>query len=119
VLLFLPWLCLSIAPLGAGSAETQTFTLEIRARKLVGASRTIRVKQGDTVTLRWSTDEPITLHLHGYDIERVIKPEAPAELAFKAHATGRFPVTVHGFGDHAHKGGYGESTLLYVEVLPR
>jgi FtsP/CotA-like multicopper oxidase with cupredoxin domain len=113
------YLSLSSVSLLTVCAEPQTFSLEIRARKVVGALRTIRVQQGDTVTIRWSTDEPVSLHLHGYDIEQVIKPGAPAELAFKAHATGRFPITTHGFGDHGHKGAHSESTLVYVEVLPR
>jgi FtsP/CotA-like multicopper oxidase with cupredoxin domain len=119
ILVCLLSLSLHSLPLPAAAAESQSFTLEIRARKVVGASRTIRVQQGDTVSIRWSTDEPVSLHLHGYDIEQVIKPGTPTELSFKAHATGRFPITAHGFGDHVHKGAHGESTLLYVEVLPR
>ena len=102
-----------------GTADSPTFNLEIRAHKVVGTSRTVRVKQGDTVTLGWTTDETVALHLHGYDMEQVIKPGAPAELTFKAHATGRFPITAHGFGDHAHAGRHSESTLVYIEVLPR
>lgn len=121
------WLFLSVSVVvpALGTADSPTFDLEIRARKVVGTSRTVRVKQGDTVTLRWTTDETVAVHLHGYDIEQVITSGAVAELAFKAHATGRFPITAHGFGDHArpgghaHTGGHGESTLVYIEVLPR
>jgi FtsP/CotA-like multicopper oxidase with cupredoxin domain len=113
------FLSVSVALPAIATADSPTFNLEIRARKVVGTSRTVRVKQGDTVTLRWTTDEAVGLHLHGYDIEQVIKPGAPVELAFKAHATGRFPITAHGFGDHAHTSGHSESPLVYIEVLPR
>ena len=35
-----------------------------------GAMRLDLVKQRDVVKLRWGTDQPLTLHLHGYDIEQ-------------------------------------------------
>jgi hypothetical protein len=116
------FLSVSVVFPATGTTDSPTFNLEIRTRKVVGTSRTVRVKQGDIVILRWTTDETVALHLHGYDIEQVIKPGAPADLAFKAHAIGRFPITAHGFGDHAHAGRHSESTLVYlvyIEVLPR
>jgi hypothetical protein len=119
ILAFFLWLGLSLMSVQTAHAETQTFNLEIRARKVVGTTRTIRVTQGETAILRWTTDETIALHLHGYDIEQVVKPGALAELTFKAHATGRFPITVHDPGGHGQKGEHGETPLLYLEVLPR
>jgi hypothetical protein len=116
VLLFL--VVSSVLP-PTGCAEPQTFSLEIRGRKVVGTTRTLRVKQGETVLLRWTTDEAVVLHLHGYDIEAGVKPGVVAELTFKAHATGRFPITSHGYGEHTHAGGHGETALVYIEVLPR
>jgi hypothetical protein len=100
-------------------AQEQTFTIEVQGRKVAGTAGPIRVKQGDTVALRWITDEPVAIHLHGYEIEKVIKPEAPITFSFKAHATGRFPITAHGFGVQAHRGGHGDTVLVYLEVLPR
>jgi hypothetical protein len=43
------------------------------------------------VKLRWTTDRPIILHLHGYDIEAKVEPGAVTEMAFTARAAGRFP----------------------------
>jgi heme/copper-type cytochrome/quinol oxidase subunit 2 len=119
VLALILCLGLSLVAVPTTRAETQTFNLEIRARKVVGTTRTLRVKQGETAILRWTTDETVALHLHGYDIEQVVMPGTPAELTFKAHATGRFPITAHGFGGHGHKGAHDETTLAYIEVLPR
>jgi hypothetical protein len=119
VLAFFLWLSLSLMSAQTAYTETQTFNLEIRARQVVGTTRTIRVKQGETTILRWTTDATIALHLHGYDIEQVVKPGALTELTFKAHATGRFPITVHDPGGHGQKREHGETTLLYLEVLPR
>ena len=76
------------------------------------------VKQGDTVKLRWTSDRPIVLHLHGYDIERKVEPGAVSEMAFVARATGRFSVEEHkadAKGGHSH----GEAALVRIEVLPR
>jgi hypothetical protein len=73
----------------------------------------IRVTEGDFVRLRFTVDRPMTLHLHGYDIERRVVPGTVGEIAFAARATGRFPLHAH--GDAAHD----ETALLYVEVYPR
>jgi FtsP/CotA-like multicopper oxidase with cupredoxin domain len=56
----------------------------------------IRVQQGDAVTLRWTSDQALTLHVHGYDVERGVVPGATATMGFTARATGRFPIEVHG-----------------------
>jgi hypothetical protein len=75
--------------------------------------------------------------LHGYDIEKTITPDSTVSIQFEAHATGRFPVTVHGSdhvmadhddsdhddhdSDHEHDkspGKHEESTLFYLEVYP-
>ena len=80
--------------------------------------RLIRVKQGDAVKLRWTTDRLMVLHLHGYDIETKVAPGAVAEMAFAARAAGRFPVEEHkpdAKGGHSH----GEAPLVRIEVRPR
>lgn len=98
-------------------AVTVNVEREIQKRKVVG-SNVVRVKQDQTVALSWQTDETVELHLHGYDIELTVKSDAKGTMRFKAHATGRYPVTAHGFGDHHHGGGHKEKTLLYIEVHP-
>jgi len=117
-------LCLLLA-LGVGGpaafaaeAQAQTFEVDIRGRKIVG-NQTIRVKRGDQVTLRWTSDEPVSIHLHGYDLETVVQPGTPAAFTVQAYATGRFPITAHGFGAQSHGGGHSETVLGYLEVHPR
>ena len=77
-------------------------------------SNVIRVRMGDVVRLRWTTDATMTIHLHGYDIESEVSPDAATVMSFEAYATGRFPVNLHSGHDHGDG-----STLLYLEVLPR
>jgi len=91
--------------------------ISIKHRKVHGKN-VLRVKQGDAVELKWQTDETVKLHLHGYDIEKTAVPGKPALMKFIAKATGRFPVTSHGFGgakDHSH----GKGALFYLEVHPK
>jgi hypothetical protein len=98
-------------------ADELTFELRIARGQLPANMRLIRVKQGDVVQLRWSSDQSIALHLHGYDIERKVEPGAVAEMTFTARATGRFPVQEY----HTRSGGghtHGAS-IVQVEVLPR
>jgi hypothetical protein len=113
---------LMIAAIGAASAPAQTpevvFDLKIEKGRVAQNMRLIRVKQGDAVKLRWTSDRPIVLHLHGYDIEKKVEPGAVAEMAFEARAAGRFPVEEHkpnAKGGHSH----GEAPLVRIEVRPR
>jgi hypothetical protein len=100
--------------IGAGAAEL-TFDLHIERGRVAENMSVIRVKQGDVVRLRWSTDRSIILHLHGYDVERKIEPSAIGVMEFAAQATGRFPVEVHRSpGGHSH----GETPLVRIEVYP-
>jgi hypothetical protein len=111
-------LCLAIGWGGAVHAADLAFDLRIEKGRVAKAMRTIRVRQGDAVTLRWTTDRPIVLHLHGYDIEKKVEPGTMTEMAFVARATGRFSVEEHkldGKGGHSH----GEAALVRIEVLPR
>jgi len=59
------------------AAEPRVFELSIRAGALPESSRLVRVRQGDDVTIRWTTDKPLTIHLHGYDLEAKLTPGAP------------------------------------------
>jgi FtsP/CotA-like multicopper oxidase with cupredoxin domain len=59
----------------------------------------IEVAEGDRVTLRFTSDAPLELHLHGYDLEAEVAPEEPAELSFEADLTGRFEIEDHDEGE--------------------
>ena len=106
--------CVTTARAEIDETEVQHFVLEIRDRHVLYDTKVIRVTQGQLVELLWTTDETVQLHLHGYDIEFKIKPGTPTSRQFEAHATGRFPITNHGFGDQQH----GHDALMYFEVYP-
>jgi hypothetical protein len=93
----------------AAAGPAKVFELTVVAGR---SSETLQVKRGERVELRWKSDRRVTLHLHGYDLERTVAPQAPAVMAFKADIAGRFPVSEHG-----HGGRHGR-TVLYLEVHP-
>jgi hypothetical protein len=101
----------------AAPAAELTFVLPIEKGRVPENMRLIRVKQGDTVKLQWSTDRRMTLHLHGYDIEKEVVPGAVTEMTFSARATGRFAVEPHlakqPSGGHAHG-----DVIVTLEVYP-
>ena len=103
---------------GVPAAEL-TFDIKIEHGRVPDTMRLIRVNEGDVVKLRWTSDQPHVLHLHGYDVEKRIAAGAVSEFTFTAYATGRFPIHVHtqgaGAGGHAHEG----APLATIEVYPR
>ena len=76
---------------------------------------TVRVSQGTPVRIEITAERAVTVHLHGYDIERHVAPGTAATAEFEATATGRFPMTTHEAAGTAMR----ERVLLYLEVHPR
>jgi heme/copper-type cytochrome/quinol oxidase subunit 2 len=55
----------------------------------------IVINEGDTVTLRLTSDSPVEFHLHGYDLYADVEPGEPTDLTFDATISGRFAVENH------------------------
>jgi len=94
------------------AVQHKVLTLSVVNGVAAGVGDTVKVQQGDDLELRWSSDKPIELHLHGYDIEVKVTPQVPAVMSFKASIPGRFPVELHGQGPGHHR------PVLYLEVHP-
>jgi FtsP/CotA-like multicopper oxidase with cupredoxin domain len=93
-------------------AAPQSFDLALTGGKPPVEHETIRVAKGDEVTLRFTSDRAIALHLHGYDIQATVAPGGEATMRFTASIAGRFPVSEHTHGPGHHR------AVLYLEVLP-
>ena len=96
-----------------------TFDLRLQDGRVPESMRLIRVKQGDVVTLRWTVDRAMLLHLHGYDIEWRVQPGTVGNVTFTARLTGRFSVHAHAMATRANVLADEDSPLVYVEVYPR
>ena len=110
LLLFVPMLVLG--------AE-QYVVYKITERHIAAKPPTLKVKQGDTLVIDWSSDEMVSLHLHGYDVLLKLTPSILGQMKLTAHSLGRFPVSAHAFGNEQHAKRHAEIPLLYLEVLPK
>jgi FtsP/CotA-like multicopper oxidase with cupredoxin domain len=95
----------------AAAASSQSFSVEFKGGRVKG-DETLKVHQGDQVQVRLSSDQPMVLHLHGYDIDARVAPTTPALLTFKADVAGRFPMHEHREGAGNHR------AVLFIEVHP-
>lgn len=105
-------LLVAAAAPAVAQAAPKVFDLSLAGGRVPAERNTVRVTKGDKVELRWSSDRPMALHLHGYDLEAKPVPGAPAIMAFTANLPGRFPVS-----EHRHDGGHAKA-VLYLEVHP-
>jgi len=110
-------LSLSGALTVAAHGAEVTYALTVTNGRVPDNTRLIRVKQNDVVKLEWRTDKPLSVHLHGYDIEQELKPGTVTEMTFTARATGRFTVERH-IGTTPSSGHAHGAVLVTIEVYP-
>ena len=91
------------AACGGGDPEELDIPVNIEAGEM--SPETIKVQQGDMVTLQINADEGGEFHLHTYDIEAEIEANIQTDFYFVAKATGRFKITYHPVGYDEHDEG--------------
>ena len=94
-------------------AENRVVELVIHNGEASPKARVLSVSQNDEVVVRITSDQPLRVHLHGYDIERDVVPNVVTSIRFTATATGRFPIEVHYHQSRK------QGPLAYIEVRPR
>ena len=111
------------------------FKIQIIKGEITNNLEKIKVNKGENVKFLFSTDSYLTVHLHGYDIEKSISSEETTIMEFKADATGRYRLTAHEnmgsfhsshdlngehdeVDDHKENEGHQETLLLILEVYP-
>ena len=108
-------------PLQASTRVTtpsmQVVDLDLQADDKKHTPKKIQANRGDWVELRWRSDRPVALHLHGYDLEERSEPEPDGRLRFKADIEGRFALENHATENHATAANP-EEIVSYVEVYP-
>lgn len=92
---------------GPGGSREETFDLAIEGGEMTPYQ--ITAAEGDLVRLRITSDSPLEVHLHGYDLGVEVEPGETEDLSFDATITGRFEIEAH----HA------DSVLGVLLVRPR
>jgi hypothetical protein len=82
----------------AATPEPAATRIRVRDGQPVGGVQTIEVEKGDRIRFTVSSDQSDEVHVHGYDLERPVGPDAPARFSFTADADGIFEVELHGGG---------------------
>jgi len=83
------------APESSDVGETQEQPVALAINGNTMSPDEVSVTEGDQVTLHITSDHPVELHMHGYDLDEEVEPGEPGELSFEATITGRFPIEDH------------------------
>jgi hypothetical protein len=104
---------LLVTAIGNSLAEDRVLDLAIHSGEPPAKPSVLSVRQNDQVVIRLTSDKPLHVHLHGYDIESDVAPNVVTSLRFTATATGRFPIEIHSSDPRKQR------PLAYLEVRPR
>lgn len=100
-------------------AADKVFEITVKAGVLTTTPTPMRVGKGDSVRLRVKSDAPGVMHLHGYRLELALAADQPAELSFKAHATGRYPLEWHSARAGTQPRAHHDPAAAALEVRPQ
>jgi hypothetical protein len=108
----------------ASAGPAQEWNLAIVDGTVPAAQRLIKAQKGQSLRWRITSNQAGELHLHAYRLHAAVKPGQVAELAFTAHATGKFRLEWHGAQDKpvpkdAAPGHHHAPALATLEVRPR
>lgn len=95
----------------AEEKKTKMFSINIHSGHVIADNQKLQITIGDRVEIRWMSDKPVNLHLHGYDIHMKLIAGKTRSMIFDATISGRFPVGIHGTTRHGN--------IVYLEVHPR
>ena len=70
---------------GSAADGRSNVTFDLALREGTMAPDEVQVEEGDHVTLRLTSEEPLEVHIHGYyDLQRELAPGKPVTLSFEA-----------------------------------
>ena len=72
-----------------------SFTVTITGDTVSPEPQRVNVQRGQVVRLEVRSDHENSIHIHGYGLERPVKPDQPAVFVFTADQTGLFEVEAH------------------------
>ena len=84
-------------PTAAGAAKPKPVLLAytVTDGKVVKGNKQPKVKKGRVIRIVVVANRGEEMHLHGYDLERVIRPRKQTVMQFTAKVPGRFELELH------------------------
>jgi hypothetical protein len=85
----------SSATQAARPAEPAEPTIAVRGGAISGDPKALEFSGGERVRFRVTSDEPVEVHVHGYDVEEAAAPGRPAEFSFAPKIQGAYDIELH------------------------
>ena len=82
-------------PTAPAKPTVRTIRIVVEQGRPKGGIKRPVIEKGEPVRIVIRTDAGSEVHLHGYDIERSVRPGQPTVLAFRATIPGRFELELH------------------------
>lgn len=79
----------------APKANAKPPQIELKNRAAVGGVQKLQFAKGATARFTVTGDKADEIHLHGYDIEKELKPGKPVTFSFPAKIEGTFEIESH------------------------
>lgn len=79
-------------------AEPAEIRVHVRGLKPLGGIADVRVRKGELVRLRVTSDVPEEVHIHGYDLSKPVARGRPARFRFAARIEGVFEIELEDAG---------------------
>ena len=103
--------------------EFNEIAITIHGGEVSNHQDNITVMKEENVRLVFDSDQALTVHLHGYDLEKKVPIYEKVAMEFWANATGRFVITSHSSHDTSHSshdiGKEGHAELFESDSLLR
>jgi Cupredoxin-like domain len=80
---------------GSAAYGWSKVTFDLAVREGAMTPDEVEVEEGDHLRLRLTSEEPLQVHIHDYDLQRELAPGKPVTLSFEADLTGRFEIEDH------------------------
>jgi len=109
VLVVLGTLFAVLRPDEPGAGAPRLRTIQLAVEDVAMSPDKVEVGEAARVKLLLTSDGPVEVHLHGYDLEREIEPGETTTRSFASDLTGRFEIENHG----------SEEVLSVLLVRPR
>jgi hypothetical protein len=68
---------------GSAAYDWSKVTFDLAVREGAMTPDEVEVEEGDHLRLRLTSEEPLQVHIHGYDLQRELAPGKPVTLLFE------------------------------------